>query len=171
MGRTCWPHKGGAKHNILHGAREDASHIPEHAATEAGISPDKVPRLSMRQLLLRIAGPFPHFAPGPIPHIRDAAPEEVNCFTDGGICFKSKGPSALPGWGGVYRGDVELQQDALINQSAWNDMANGELRFWGQLDGQALSSTRVEGWAVIGAHLLPRPIHLGIDNAAAPFTS
>ena len=116
----------------------------------------------MRQLRLRIAGPFPPFAPGPILHISDAAPEEVNCFIDGGICFKSTSPSALPGWGGVYRGEAELQQDALLNQSAWTDMANGELRFWGQLDDQALSSTRVEGWAIIGAHLLPRPLHFGV---------
>ena len=41
------------------------------------------------------------------------------------------------------------------------------MRFWGQLDGPALSSTRVEGWAIIGAHLLPKPIHLGVDNSAA----
>ena len=25
----------------------------------------------------------------------------------------------------------------------------------------------MEGWAIIGAHLLPKPIHLGVDNSAA----
>ena len=69
--------------------------------------------------------------------------------------------------GGTYIGDIVLEPEALLNQTAWTDSANGELRFWGQLDGQALSSTRVEGWAIIGAHLIPKPIHLGIDNAAA----
>ena len=85
-----WNTKAGTRRTNTHGARD----------VEAGIEPIKADKLSMRQLLLRIAGPFPHFAPGPLHPICDAAPEAVNCYTDGGIRFYSTGPAALPGWGG-----------------------------------------------------------------------
>ena len=85
-----------------------------------------------------------------MPPISGAAPELPNCYTDGGISFHSTGPAALPGWGGTYMGDTLHEQEDLLSQSAWTDRANGELQFWGQLDGHALSSTRVEGWAIIG---------------------
>jgi hypothetical protein len=96
---SYWNNKAGTQRSHTHGARDEARHIPQHAAVEAGISPNKVDKLSMRQLLLRIAGPFPHFAPGPLHPICDAAPEAFNCYTDGGIRFYSTGPAALPGWG------------------------------------------------------------------------
>ena len=76
-------------------------------------------------------------------------------------------PPSPDGGGGTYLGGADQLQAELLNQSAWTDHTNHELRFWGQLDGPALSSTRVEGWAIIGAHLLPKPIHLGVDNSAA----
>ena len=88
-----WNIKVGSPSTNTHGAREDARHIPQQAAVEAGIEPNKADKLSMRQLLLRIAGPFPHFAPGPLHPICDAAPEAVNCYTDGGIRFYSTGPA------------------------------------------------------------------------------
>ena len=162
-----WSTTPGSSHTHTHGAREDARHIPQYAAAEAGIAPEKTGKLSMRQLLLRIAGHFTHFVPGPLQPISGAAPELPNCYTDGGISFHYTGPAALPGWGGTYMGDTLREQEDLISQSAWTDRINGELQFWGQLDGHALSSTRVEGWAIIGAHLIPKPMHLGIDNAAA----
>ncbi|WP_353239581.1 hypothetical protein, partial [Limnohabitans sp.] len=153
--------------NVALGARADVGHIPEQAAAEAGIPGGVASRLTMRQLLHRIAGPFTHFVPGPVSGVSDRAPDEINCFTDGGVAFFAAGPAALPAWGGMFRGIVDEDGTGVISRSAWTEQDRDEFRFWGQLDGQALSSTRAEGWAIIGAHTIPRALHIGIDNATA----
>ena len=61
---------------------------------------------------------------------------------------------------------AEPPQIGLVGRSVWTEQDEVVFRFWGQLDGPALSSTRVEGWAIIGAHLIAQPIQLGIDNKA-----
>ena len=36
--------------------------------------------------------------------------------------------------------------------------------FLGQLDGHPISSTRSEAWGLVAAHMLPIPVHVGVDN-------
>ena len=124
-----WPVRPGQPNTATFGSRIDHGHIPEHAAAEAGITAAAVHKLPMRQLLLRIAGPFPHYVPGPIGRILDEAPDNINCYTDGGITNEAAGLAALPGWGGVLRSDDGHEEVDLLNNSAWTEIVGGELRF------------------------------------------
>ena len=86
----------------------------------------------------------------------------------GGLNCRPDGPAAIPAWGGNRYEQVTEEQTEILARSAWTESSEEGLRFWGQLFGPALSSTRVEAWAIVGAHLIPRPLHLGIDKKRRP---
>jgi hypothetical protein len=85
------------------------------------------------------------------------APEDINCYTDGGLHFRPDGPAALGNWGGIWTGPPVHQGLELLERSGWVEVAAHGTIFWGQLDGPAISSTKTEAWGIAASLLLQRP--------------
>ena len=149
------------------GAAPERAHVPVWAAEEAGIPWAVARPCTFRQLLDSLAGPAPHYRPGPVPAITEQAPDDINCYTDGGLRFRPDGPAAIGNWGGIWTGPVIEEGADLLARSGWVEAGTQGTLFWGQLDGPAISSTRSEAWGIAAALLLPRPLHLGVDNKGA----
>ena len=77
------------------------------------------------------------------------------------------GPAALGSWG-LFTSEAFSSADvALLERSGWHEVFNDCSTFWGQLDGHPISSTRSEAWGLVAAHMLPIPVHVGVDNKGA----
>ena len=121
----------------------------------------------MRQLLERLAGPMPHYSPGPLQAVVGRAPLDINVYTDGGLRHQPQGPAAMGNWGLFAAEMITPEDSALLERSGWRETCDACTTFWGQLDGHPISSTRSEGWGIIAAHMLPIPVHAGVDNRGA----
>ncbi|WP_353239659.1 hypothetical protein, partial [Limnohabitans sp.] len=149
------------------GAQDWQGHVPRWATEDAGLTWADVRGWTMRRLLAQLAGPFPHYAPEAPARVPGRAPDDINVYVDGGLRHGPHSPAALGSWGLFTRAELSGEDTALLERSGWIDRFGDRISLWGQLDGHPISSTRSEGWGLIAAHMLPIPVHVGVDNSGA----
>ena len=147
------------------GAQPAHAHLPRWAAEGAGLQWSVVANMALRQLLDHLVAPAPHYQLGPTQRVDAAPPDDMNCYTGGGLHFRPNSPAALGNWGGVLCGPLLNQGLALLERSGWLESHGDETSFWGSWMAQP-SFTRSEAWGLVAAHLAPAPLPLGLTRRA-----